>query len=193
MDNLTVSSPITGKIVEVLPDVGQEVTAGQLVVKMVNIEKKRVVAGVEPRWARIIKPDMIVKLSTTVNGRLEETQGRIIGVSPNIDSLSGTYRVEAELINNEYNWLPGEIVNMEIPVELLTDVVIVPRTAVLSDSDNLFIFVYQDEKAVKIPITVEWINDREGSISADLIPDGSSIIIEGHVGLAGGQLVRLTN
>ncbi|MCZ6555133.1 MAG: efflux RND transporter periplasmic adaptor subunit [Candidatus Dadabacteria bacterium] len=192
VDNLTVPSPISGKIVEVLPDVGQEVTAGQLVVKMVSTKRKRVVAGVEPRWARIIKPGMKVDLSTKLNGRLEETEGRIIGVSPNIDSLSGTYRVEAELINNEYNWLPGEIVNMEIPTELLTEVLIVPRTAVLSDSENLFIFIYQDGKAVKIPVSVEWINDREGTISADLIPDGSSIIVEGHVGLAGGQLVRVT-
>lgn len=192
VDNLTVASPISGRIVEVLPDVGQEVTAGQLVVKMVSTKEKRVVAGVEPRWARIIKPGMIVKLSTTLNGRLEETEGKIIGVSPDIDSLSGTYRVEAELINNEYHWLPGEIVNMEIPVELLTDVVIVPRTAVLSDSEDLFIFVYQDGKAAKIPVKVDWINDRQGSVSADLIPEGSSIIIEGHAGLAGGQLVRLT-
>ncbi len=135
---------------------------------------------------------MTVKLSTTLNDKLEETEGRIIGVSPNIDFLSGTYRVEAQLINDEYNWLPGEIVNMEIPVELLTDVVVVPRTAVLSDSENLFIFVYQDGKAAKVPVSVEWINDREGTISAGLIPEGSSIIVEGHAGLAGGQLVRLT-
>jgi membrane fusion protein (multidrug efflux system) len=192
VDNLTVGSPISGRIVEVLPDVGQEVTAGQLLLKMVSTEEKRVVAGVEPRWARIIRPGMTVKLSTTLNEKLEETEGRIIGVSPNIDSLSGTYRVEAQLINDEYNWLPGEIVNMEIPVELLTDVVVVPRTAVLSDSENLFIFVYQDGKAAKVPVSVEWINDREGTISAGLIPEGSSIIVEGHAGLAGGQLVRLT-
>jgi membrane fusion protein, multidrug efflux system len=191
VDNLTVTSPISGKIVEVMPDVGQEVTVGQLTVKMVSTEEKRVVAGVEPRWARIIKPGMTVKLSTTLNGRLEETEGRIIGVSPNIDSISGTYRVEAQLVNNQDNWLAGEIVNMEIPIELLSDVVVVPRTAVLSDSNELFIFVYQEGKALKVPVNVEWINDREGTISADLIPSDSSIIVEGHAGLAGGQIVKL--
>lgn len=191
VDNMTLSSPIDGKIVEVLPDVGQEVNAGELLVKMVSTDNKRAVAGVEPKWARIIQPGMIVKLSTTLNNRIEEIDGKILGVSPNIDTASGTYRVEAELVDNKYNWLPGEIVNMEIPVELLTDVVIVPRTAVLSDSNKLFIFVYQDGKAVKVPVSVEWINDRQGTISKNLIPDGSSVIIEGHVGLAGGQLVRL--
>ena len=191
VDNMTVRAPISGKIVEVIPDIGQEIKAGQLAVKMVSTEDKRVVAGVEPRWARTLEPGMTVRLSTTLNNRLEETQGKIIGVSPDIEAISGTYRVEASLINNDYNWLSGEIVNMEIPVELLTDVVVVPRTAVLSDSNELFIFVYQDGKALKVPVTVDWINDREGTISKDLIPSDSQIIVEGHVGLAGGQLVKL--
>jgi RND family efflux transporter MFP subunit len=191
VDNLTITSPISGKIVEVMPDVGQEVIAGQLTVKMVSTEEKRVVAGVGPRWARIIQPGMNVRLTTTINNRIEQTEGKILGVSPNIDSISGTYRVEAQLVNNQYNWLAGEIVNMEIPIELLSDVVVVPRTAVLSDSNELFIFVYQDGKAVKVPVNVEWINDREGTISADLIPSDSSIIVEGHAGLAGGQIVKL--
>ncbi len=191
VDNLTITSPISGEIVEVMPDVGQEITSGQLAVKMVSTEEKRAVAGVEPRWARVIQPGMKVRLSTTINNRLEQRQGEILGVSPNIDSISGTYRVEAKLIDNKYDWLAGEIVNMEIPIELLTDVVVIPRTAVLSDSNELFIFVYQDGKALKVPVTVQWVNDREGTISADLIPSGSRIIIEGHVGLAGGQIVKL--
>lgn len=192
VDNLTVTSPIDGKVEEVLPDVGQEVTQGQLVVEIVSTEQKRAVAGVEPRWARIIKPGMKVTLSTSYSNKVEQTQGEILGVSSNIDTVSGTYRVEAKLIDNPYNWLPGEIVNMDIPIELLSDVVVVPRTAVLSDSNELFIFVYQDGTAVKIPVDVEWINDREGTISKDSIPSNSKIIVDGHVGLAGGQIVKLT-
>lgn len=191
VENMIVTSPIEGKVEEVLPDVGQEVKEGELLVELVSTEQKRVVAGVDPRWARVIKPGMRVTLSTSYNNRMEKTEGEILGVSSNIDTISGTYRVEAKIIDNPYNWLPGEIVNMEIPIELLSDVVVVPRTAVLSDSNELFIFVYQDGKAVKVPVEVDWINDREGTISADLIPGDSRIIVEGHVGLSGGQIVKL--
>jgi multidrug efflux pump subunit AcrA (membrane-fusion protein) len=158
---------------------------------MVSTGKEQVVAGVEPRWARVIKPGMTVNLSTTLNGVLEEAEARVIGVSPDMDSASGTYKVEAELLDNKYNWWPGEIVNMQVPVELLSDVVIVPRTAVLSDNRDLFIFVYKDGKALRIPVSVVWINENEGSIPSKMIPEEGKVIIEGHVGLAGGQLVRL--
>lgn len=188
VDSLNIASPISGRIVKVLPDVGQEVRAGELVIKMASAKEKRVAAGVEPRQARIIKPGMKVRLRTRAN---EENQGEIIGVSPNMDSFSGTYSVEARIINDNHSWLAGEVVSMEIPVDLLTDVVIVPRTTVLSDSEDSFIFVYQDGKAIKIPISVEWINEEEGCIPARLIPEGAMIITEGHVGLAGGQPVRL--
>jgi len=192
VEHLIIRAPISGKVSDVVPDVGQEVKAGELVAKMVSTSDEHVVAGVEPRWARIIKPGMKVNFSTTLNGTLERTEGEIIGVSPDMDSASGTYKVEARLINNEHNWWPGEIVNMEVPVELLTDVVLVPRTAVLSDNREFFIFVYKDGKALKVPVSVTWVNENEGSIPSSMIPEGSLIIIEGHVGLAGGQLVRLT-
>jgi len=192
VEHLIIRAPISGKVSDVVPDVGQEVKAGELVAKMVSTSDEHVVAGVEPRWARIIKPGMKVNFSTTLNGTPERTDGEIIGVSPDMDSASGTYKVEARLINNEHNWWPGEIVNMEVPVELLTDVVLVPRTAVLSDNREFFIFVYKDGKALKVPVSVTWVNENEGSIPSSMIPKGSLIIIEGHVGLAGGQLVSLT-
>lgn len=191
VEHLNIKAPISGKISEIIPDIGQEVPVGEVVARMVSTANERVEAGVEPRWARVIKPGMTVKINTTLNGTFEETEGRIIGVSPDMDSVSGTYKVEAEIVDNRYNWWPGEIVNMQVPVELLKDVVIVPRTAVLSDNQNLFIFVYQDGKAQKTPVSVVWINENEGSIPSNMIPENGKIIVEGHVGLAGGQVVRL--
>lgn len=191
VEHLTIRSPIDGKIVEIVPDIGQEVRIGELAARLVSASDEKVVAGVDAKWARIIKPGMVVNLSTESSGTLEQIKAEVIGVSPGMDSASGTYRVEARILNNEYDWWPGQIVNMEIPVELLTDIIIVPRSAVLSDNRNLFVFVYQEGKALKVPVLVTWINDKEGSIPADSIPQGAKVIIEGHVGLAGGQLVRV--
>ncbi len=193
VENLSVTSPIEGQVVDVVPDIGQEVVKGDLLVKMVSRKNEKVVVGLEPRWARLLKPGVTVQLSRTEDQRVEETQGVILGVSPEIDSNSGTYKVEARIVDNKYNWWPGEVVSMRIPVELLKDVVTVPRSAVLSDNKDLFVFVYQDGKALKVPVNVTWINDNQGSIPVDMLPHNGKIIVEGHVGLAGGQLVRVVN
>ena len=191
VDHLKVRSPIACQVVDILPDIGQEVSEGDLLARIVNTSNERVVAGVQPRLARLMYPGMKINLSKTSNGELQMSEGEIIGVSRDVDSSSGTYEIEAKILYNEYDWWPGEVVNMEVPVELLEDVIKIPRAAVLSDSNNRFVFVYKDGKALKVPVKVTWINEKEGAIPSNMIPEGTQVIIEGHVGLAGGQLVRL--
>ncbi len=191
VDHLIVSSPIKGKIINVLPDIGQEVMVNEIIIDLVNISNKRVVAGVDANWARILKGGTEVKLSNTVYGNLETTTAKIIGISPNIDIDTGTYSFEAEILDQNIQWLPGEIVNMEVPVEFLDNIIKVPRTAVLSDNEEVFLFAYRDGVALKVPVSVIWLNENEGAIPSGSIPQNSKIIVNGNSGLSNGQAVRV--
>ncbi len=191
VEHLVIKSPIKGKIIEVIPDIGQEVLANEAVINLVNSSKKKVVAGVDADWARTLKKDTEVKLLNVINDKLHISRGIIKGISPNIDEASGTYSVEAEIIDESNDWLPGEVINMEVPVELLEDVIKVPRTAILSDSNSVFVFAYTDGMARKVPIEVTWLNDEQGAISSDALPQDSKIIVEGNAGLADKQPVRV--
>lgn len=190
-EHLIIKSPIKGKIIDVIPDIGQEVMANEIVINLVNSSRKKVVAGVDANWARILRKDTEVKLSNFINNELETSVAVIKGISPNIDRASGTYSVEAEIVGEANNWLPGEIVNMEVPIELLQNVIKVPRTAILSDSSDVFLFTFIEGKAVKVPIKVTWLNDKHGAISSDSLPKNSIIIIKGNFGLADKQPVRI--
>jgi len=190
-EHLIIKSPIKGKIIDVIPDIGQEVMANEIVINLVNSSRKKVVAGVDANWARTLRKDTEVKLSNFINNELETSAAVIKGISPNIDRASGTYSVEAEIVDEASNWLPGEIVNMEVPIELLQNVIKVPRTAILSDSSDVFLFTFIEGKAVKVPIKVTWLNDKQGAISSDSLPKDSIIIIEGNSGLADKQPVRI--
>lgn len=191
VEHLVIKSPIKGKIIDVIPDIGQEVMVNEVVVNLVNSTRKEVVAGVDANWARTLRKDTKVTLTNFINDELQTSTAVIRGISPNIDQASGTYSVEAEIVDEDNNWLPGEIINMEVPIELLRDVVKVPRTAILSDSNNVFVFIYADGIAKKVPIEVTWLNDEQGAISSDSLPRGSKIIIEGNAGLADDQPVRI--
>ena len=192
-DHLVVTAPIDGRITEVRPDTGQEVMLDEAVVKMVNSTSKRIVAGVDASLARTLKKVEIIKLKNDIVGRIETAEARIIGISPDIDMESGTYSLEAEITSPEVEWLPGEIVNVEAPVERLESVVVIPRSAVLSDNENKFLFIYQDGKAIKRDVEVTWLDDKRGAVNADTIPVSSKIIIKGNTGLVPGQAVRSVN
>ena len=89
------------------------------------------------------------------------------------------------------NWWPGEIVSVKLPVRKLENVFSVPRTAVFSDSSDIFIFVAKNNKTIKVPVEVTWVDDKSGFIPFDLLPAGSAVITEGSSGLTNGQEVRI--
>jgi len=192
-DHLQVTAPIEGKIIEVIPDIGQEVIVDEPIVKMINSASKKVVAGVDSNLARSLKNVKKVRLENNFGGRTETAEARIIGISPNIDIESGTYSLEAEIIDPDNDWLPGEIVNLEAPVQKLENVLVVPRSAILSDNEIIFLFIYEDGKSVKREVNVTWLDDKHGAVDTSSIPANSKIIVNGNSGLANGQPVRIVN
>ena len=59
----------------------------------------------------------------------------------------------------------------------------VPRSAVFSDSTEVFIFVAKGDKSIKVPVEVTWLDDKNGFIPFDYLPADSQIITEGSSGL----------
>lgn len=191
LDHLAIKSPIEGNIVEIIPDLGQEVKIDEVVAKVINLSSKKIVAGVGASLAKRIKPESIIKISSKSFGEIEETEGKVIGVSQNIDRDSSTYSVEISILENDNNWLPGEIVNLHIPIKKLENVITVPITSVLSDSNELFVFLAKDGKSIKVPVNVTWIDDKTGLINASLLPQDAMLITEGSSGLSDGQRIRI--
>ena len=189
-DNLEITSPINGTIIDIIPDVGQEVVVGELLVKVVNLDKKRVIAGVDASIARRIERGSEVALTLSTQGLTERGKGKVVGISRNSNDDSGIYEIEV-MLTGDTNWWPGEIVSLELPINKLENVVGVPRTAVFSNSTEVFIFVVKDMKSIKVPVEVTWLDDKTGYIPFASLPEDSMLITEGGSGLTNGQDIRI--
>lgn len=191
LGQLTIQSPINGKVVEIIPDIGQEVKINEVIAKIVNLSGKKIVAGVDASLAKRIETGSSITISSKAFGDVEETEGRIIGISQDIDRNSSTYTVEVKIVANDNNWLPGEVVNLKIPVKKLKNVVRVPITSVLSDSNELFVFLVKDGKSLKVPVEVTWVDDKTGLIDISFLNEGTMLITEGSSGLTNGQKIEV--
>ena len=190
-DNLEIRSPINGTIVEIQPDVGQEVLVGETLTRVINLENKRVIAGVDASIARLVKTGAEVDLTLSTQGITEVGKGEIVGISRNSNDDSGVYEIEVNLTGEDLNWWPGEIVTVKLPIKKLVNMVNVPRSAVFSDSTEVFIFVAKGDKSIKVPVEVTWLDDKNGFIPFDYLPADSQIITEGSSGLTNGQDIRI--
>lgn len=192
-DKLKVRSPIDGQIVEVIPDIGQEVLDGDVVARVVNLEQIRVVAGVDARLARSLTGGLEVKLSLSADDINETATGKVTGVSRNFSDSSGIYEVEVEITDENTNWLPGEIVSLKFPQKKYENAVEIPRSAVLSDSDEVFVFVVVNGVSKKVPVDITWLNDELGYTEAGNFSENAQVVTEGSAGLSSGQKVKVLN
>jgi len=194
-DNLKIRSPIKGRIVEIVPDIGQETRIGDLVAKVVNLSGRKIIAGVDVSVARNVKRGDTLDVSLAKNGAIETVKGEVDGVSPGSDNLSGTYDIEIAISDSSVKWWPGEIVSVKIPMQKLENVVKIPKTAVLSDDEETlsFILVEKNGKVSKTKVMPTWIDDNSAYIAFDSIPPGSRIITEGNYGLLPGQQIRVVD
>ena len=192
-DRLTVRANISGRVIEIVPDIGQKVSPSDVVVRMVNSSQKRVVAGVDIKWARKIRPGHRVDVITDTSGGEVVVEGTVIGVSPDVDLKSGTYELEIGLEESYYELWPGEVVTIKVPLEELEDIVKVPRAAVLTNEEELFLFAYIDERAKQVPVDVIWLDDDVGAVPIEQLPEGAKVIVEGQAGLVNGEVVRVVN
>ncbi len=192
VEHLVIRAPFDGIVTEILPDVGQEVAPGTPVIRMVSTKSYRIEAGVEARVARQLEPDMRVTLLYHEGETFHEIPGRIRSISPQMDPASATFKVVIIPETNEKaRILPGEMVYVQVPLEILQNMIIVNREIVMSDEFGTFIFVYRDGKAHQTPVDVIWLNEKQGAIPFDQIPKNSTIIIEGHSNLSDGEEVRV--
>ena len=190
-DSLKVRSPIDGSVVEIVPDIGQEVRAGDIVARVVNLSGRKVIASVDISVAGAVGRGDGIEVFLERDGERQSAMGEVEGVSPGSDDLSGTYDIEISISDPSVKWWPGEIVSVRIPVRRLDDVVRVPRTAVLSADGETFVMVEKEGKALRVPVKVVWADDRSGYASSGALPAGARIITEGNFGLRPGEPVKI--
>lgn len=192
-DSLRIRSPIDGAVLEVVPDVGQEVRDGDVVARVVSLGGIKVVAGVDASVARLLERGTPLRMSLSAGGGTETAAGEVEGVSRGSDGVSGTYEVEIAVADPGVEWWPGEIVSVRVPVRKLDGVVGIPRTAVVSRGGADFVMAEKNSEVSRVPVTVTWADDRTGYVSFDSLPKGSRIVVEGNLGLRPGDRVRVVD
>ncbi len=190
-DSLMLRSPIHGRIVEIVPDVGQDVAAGNLVARVMNLESMKVVVGVDAGVARTVEPGDAVSVYESSDDEEDAVSARIKAVSPGADASVGIYDVEIAIDPSYALWLPGEMVFVKIPVKILRGVTSVPKKAVLSDIVGSYILVEKNGEAFRVPVNVVWTSESFGYVPFDSIPPDSRIIVDGNSGLVPGSRVSV--
>jgi len=170
-DKLTIIAPINGSITEKRISLGQEISPGTKLGQISQSGQIKIVINITPQQAQSLN----LGQTWAINDNL---LGTVSAISPVIDPISGKITVEITTDKNQ-NLVPGDFIKIKLPHKN-QNTNLVPLSAVLVEPNQSFVFIAQNNKAIKKPITTGEIINNSVVVSNGLKPGDYVIISQVH-------------
>jgi len=187
---VNIQTPIAGTITSLLISKGDYLTAGQKIATIATIDTLRVKFGVNEKDIKHVDEGNNVNL--VVNSLNLSAPGIISSVAKSADPFNRSYQVEALLINSDKIFSPGMFVRIEIIMDVLENVIKVPRQTVLNLDGKDLIYTVKNNKAKLNEVKLGEDIDGHVIISSGLTP-GDTLVTLGQDYLEDDIKVKITS
>jgi RND family efflux transporter MFP subunit len=119
-------------------------------------------------------------------------KGKLQFVDNAVDAASGTIKVKAVFDNKELKLWPGAYANLELSVQTLKDVVVVPQDAVIVGPRASSVYIVDAEgKAIMKPVVVTNRFGNDAVVTG--VEAGAKVVLDGKQNLRPGSSVKERN
>ena len=182
-------TPIAGLVTAVKVSAGDFVTAGQQLATVATTDRLRIKFGINPEDIAFVGKGAGVSISSDVVA--EGATGTVLSVATSADPITRTFQVEALIDNDKGLFKPGMFVNVLITRQKLTNIIAVPREAVLTLDNRQVVYVVVNGVAHKRPVTLG--ADLDGVVvAASGLAVGDTVVTLGQNYLDEGFKVNVT-
>lgn len=199
------TSPIDGTVTWLAVTPGTSVEAGNQVVQVASVDSVLVIAEVSAQAASELRPGARVRLvdpeeratatySETESGA-DRLEGRIVTVSLGADPLSRLYEVKAIFENRDLRLRPGQFVTLLAVTAETSEVVVAPRTALLTDralasGTTVPVYVVHSGTSALRSVRLGAVGEDDVEIADGLDP-GDRVVVFGANRLHDGAKIQL--
>ncbi len=188
LDYLTIKAPFDGILGFRRISVGAYLGAGDVITNIDDLSTIKVDFSIPERFLSMVARSQVI-VATTAAYNQQTFNGEIISVGSRIDPATRTLMVRAEIPNSELKLRPGMLINVR--VERQTDRVLqVPESAVIPVEDKHFVYVVEENKAVKKSIKL---GRRQPGIVEIIsgLSVGEEVVVAGALKLRDGSQVNV--
>ncbi len=194
---LEIVSPLDGVVTLLAVRAGDAVDVGDVVAQVAILDSVRVDADVSGETVRELKTGDAVVLDERLAAGREprDVDGRITRVSLGANPDTRLFRVEAILDNADRKLLPGQTVTIDVIVERVGPVTVLPRSAIVDDRAVVpgsvhDVFVVADGVASLEAVEIGQVSDNLVEVLAGTV-DGDRVVVFGANRLRDGTKARL--
>lgn len=194
LDNTEVVAPFAGTVEQAFLEVGEHAGTGDPLVRLVSIDRVKVVAGVPERYVPDLRVGMPVQLSFP-NVDIAPRSGQVTFVGSAIEATSRTFPIEVQLPNPEGDLKPMILANVQVTRREYSNVLSVPRIAIVTDELGPGVFVVERGAAGPVarrhPVTLG--ADAVGFVVVESgLDPGDEVIVLGQHSISDGDPVEVS-
>jgi multidrug efflux pump subunit AcrA (membrane-fusion protein) len=191
-EDMIVRAPIAGIVGMKMIREGEQVggASGSLnaVFTLYSIDNVKIYADVSEKDYALVAKGTPAEISLDAYPG-ETFHGRVNNIRPVIDPLTRTTQVEIVLPNPRHRIKPGMFAKVDLILQRETNVQIIPFDAVLGE-EGKYVFVAQDGKAVKKPITLGLQQDDNVEVRSGLTAEDKVIVLGERVISEGSKITE---
>ena len=186
----TIKSPVTGIIDDVIPNVGEYVSPGTEVARLIDMSKLKIYVNIPENDVRYLQLGQEVDVYVAeIGGDKNIKKGIINYISVVSDPQTLTHKVRVD-VEMDKDIRPGRIVRVDIVRQSFKNVMVVDMYAVIDKDGQKIVYVNKNNVAEERPvITGEMVGSKVIIISG--LEPGEELITSGQQFLTNGSLLRL--
>ena len=184
----SVRAPFSGKIGLRSISPGTYITPSILVAKLVNSGKLKITFSIPEKYANQVKPNS--NLSFTVAGSTEKYEAKIYAIEPEVEISTRTLQVRAIAENKDGKLLPGTFANVELPLEIIKDAIVVPTESIIPVQNGKKVFISNGGKAKELMVETATRTDASILVLSGL-KTGDTLVTSGVMSLKADDALKV--
>lgn len=191
LDYTQIRAPIAGVISERLVRLGNTVAQGDAMFRVTSFDPLVAYLYVPEREYRRIQPGKPVGIQIDALGETP-IAASVTRVSPVVDPETGTFKITVEISGEGQRIKPGMFARLGVVYDTREDVLRIPRSALMDNDDETYVFVVEDGVAHRKPVEIGY-SDRGMVEIVSGLEDGEQVVTVGQVGLKEDTKVEIIN
>ena len=193
LKDATIRAPISGIVSKRHLDLGGMAVPTAPLFEIVNIDTVK--ASVDAIEAQLSELALNQQAMIEIDGIATPMSGSIVFISPTLEVMRRTAKVEILIENPEGTIKPGMFAKVTVPVKVHTDAIIISRASLIGDADtktqNVFV-IDEDSVSQHRPIEIGLLRGAEVEVLSG-ITAGEAVVTAGQHSLKDGESVRIVN
>ena len=150
IEKTTVRAPFSGKIGLRSISPGTYVTPALLVAKLVNSGQLKITFSIPEKYASQVNKNGTITFKVT--GSDQTHTAKIYAIEPEVEIATRTLKVRALADNKNGKLLPGTFADVQLPLDIIKDAVVIPTEAIIPVQDGKKVFIANKGMAKEVMV-----------------------------------------